>query len=1051
VSTIQGPPSADCGTDRRRARVRADALAGIDSVEASDDGRTLTVVFLGKAPDGLTPANVTINGGRRITGIAVTGIELDRPDDPELDDSMVVTVDRAGDSSAYALCVVETGPYGRPGNQPHHGFDPRYACASFTFQAACPSDHDCAARVTCPPVPAPAVVIDYTAKDYDSFTRLLLDRMALTVPDWAERHVPDLGLTLVEVLAYVADQLSYQQDAVAAEAYLDTARRRVSLRRHARLVDYAMHDGCNARAFITLMVAEDLTLRAGTYRFAAIDASAVAPQDQPQLGVVLLDDQLQQLPAEVGCEVFEPLIPGDIQLRQVHNEIGFWTWGNEDCCLPAGATSATLRDAWVPGHAGPDRPTMLKLREGDILVVEEVLGPRTGAPADADPGHRQAVRLVSVTKAVDDLYDQPVAEVTWADEDALTFQVCLSTHGGPQCQLLTDVSVARGNVLVADHGRSITFCGYGPETFPVPPAQVTVPSCGAPAFGCPDRPDESPALRFIHALLDRSRGGQGLTTGDIAQLGALVGAAAVTRADLAASAAASGQAAALEALLAQLTYPPVATRFRPLLSYAPVTQCTPYPAPELVSAAQAARLAGLPDQARARVTELQRIAADGRALTGVQLAELVTLFGQPTLDQFRLAARPAAALNEMLDRFDELLQAKLARAATLTAWAAAGLVLPAGAVWEIRSTWGDRYAEDLAPDDPALAGPAARVLIQDPRSALPAATAGGYTMISPGDPAVGEQLAGSWRPRRDLLAAGPRDLWFAGEVEDSGRLALRFGDGRQGMAPPAGGELRVSYRVGNGTAGNVGAEAISHLVLCDSVQEGVQLVRNPLAAAGGVDAESLADVRALAPLAPHRSRLRAITADDYAALATQVAGVARAAAQIRWTGSAEEVHVVIEPTGGEVPGDALISAVAHALEPFRRICHGLVVGPVTLVPLDIRLSICVDAGYQRAHVADAVLAALGTGTAPGGAPAFFNPAVTGFGDPVRVSRLVAAATAIPGVVSAQVTRLQRLFGTDQGELAAGLLRIGPLEVAQCDNNIDEPDNGRLSVVAGGGR
>src|SRR2546427_6685807 len=46
-----------------------------------------------------------------------------------------------------------------------------------------------------------------------------------------------------ELLAYVGDYLSYQQDAVATEAYLGTARRRVSVRRHARLVDYLVHDG----------------------------------------------------------------------------------------------------------------------------------------------------------------------------------------------------------------------------------------------------------------------------------------------------------------------------------------------------------------------------------------------------------------------------------------------------------------------------------------------------------------------------------------------------------------------------------------------------------------------------------------------------------------------------------------------------------------------------------------------------------------------------------------------------------------------------------------
>ena len=279
-------------------------------------------------------------------------------------------------------------------------------------------------------------------------------------------------------------------------------------------------------------------------------------------------------------------------------------------------------------------------------------GPRTGAAADADPGHRQAVRLVSVTAGVDELYDQPLVEVTWADEDALAFEVCVSTHGGPQCQLISDVSVARGNVLLADHGRSITFCGFAPQTFAVPPADVTVTPCGPPAFGCPDRQDESPAVAFIHALLTRSRAGQTLSADDIAQLGALAGTAAVARADLTADVAVPGQTAALEALLAQLSYPPVLTRFRPVLSYAPVTQQTAYPAPDLVSAAQAALLAGIEGRAQARVTELWRAARDGAALTSDQTAELVTLFGQATLDRVaadgpasRRAARAAGPVR----------------------------------------------------------------------------------------------------------------------------------------------------------------------------------------------------------------------------------------------------------------------------------------------------------------------------------------------------------------------------------------------------------------------
>ena len=1051
------PPQL-CQTELRRARVRAEQRAGIDAVEPSDDGLTLTVTFLGKAPDGIGPGNVRIDGGRRITAIKVLGVTVDREADPELDDRMRVTVDRAGDTSSYTLCVVQAGPYGQPGRLPYPGFDPRYSCAAFTFMASCPTDFDCAAAPPCPPAVRPGPVISYTAKDYDAFTQLLLDRMSLTVPDWTERHVPDLEVTLVEVLAYVGDQLSYQQDSVATEAYLDTARMRVSVRRHVRLVDYAMHDGCNARAFVTLAVSGEVTLTAGKYRFAAVDLSHLSPQDQPQLGPVISDDQLDHLPPGITPEVFEPLTADDVSLFPAHNQISLWTWGDEDCCLPAGATAATLRDAWVASAAGqgtagsgPGQGRALALAPGDFLVIEEVLGPRTGAAADADPTHRQVVRLTSVTPAVDDLYGQPVLEVTWADQDALAFQACLSAHGGPDCQLITDVSVARGNVVMVDHGRRITFCGSAQETIPVPPADVTVPSCCPPVSGCPDRPDESPAVALIHDLLSKARAGQPVTAGELAQLGALIGTAALARANLTADAPAPQQAAELEALLAQLSYPPVPARFRPVLSHAPVTQLTPYPDPALVSSGQAAIIAGIAGQARARLEQLWQAVRDGHALTAEEAAELTVIFGQGALAQAGLAGDAEAALRELLARFDQLLAVKLGRLAALSARAAAGAELGGDIVWEIRHTWGDAYAAGLDPADPVLAGPAAAVLGQDPRAALPAAQAEGFVMASPGHPAAGEQQAGTWLPRRDLLAAGPRDRFYVGETRDDGRLALRFGDGTHGAPPPAGGELRVSYRVGNGSAGNVGAEAISHLVLCGTAAAGVELVRNPMAAAGGTDPEPLSDVRQLAPLAPHRTLLRAITADDYAALAGQVNGVARAAADIRWAGSGEEVHVAIEPAGGEVPSDALITSVTHALEPYRRIGHGLVVVPADLVPLDIQLSVCVDPGYQRGHVHDAILAALGTGTAPAGTPAFFNPATLGFGDPIRVSRLVAAVTALPGVVSARVTRLRRLFGPADGALAAGLLSLGSREIAQCDNDPDRPENGRLSIVLGGGR
>src|SRR5207237_3077448 len=96
---------------------------------------------------------------------------------------------------------------------PPDGYDPMLSAVEFSFKVECPSDFDCQPKRVCPPEPRTEPDIDYLAKDYASFRQLLLDRMTLLMPQWQERHAADLGVALAEVLAYVGDYLSYQQDA----------------------------------------------------------------------------------------------------------------------------------------------------------------------------------------------------------------------------------------------------------------------------------------------------------------------------------------------------------------------------------------------------------------------------------------------------------------------------------------------------------------------------------------------------------------------------------------------------------------------------------------------------------------------------------------------------------------------------------------------------------------------------------------------------------------------------------------------------------------------
>ena len=261
------------------------------------------------------------------------------------------------------------------------GVDPQLASVMFSFKVECPSPFDCAPHNVCPPEPQPAPEIDYLAKDYASFRRLMLDRMAVLMPHWKERNAADLGITLVEALAYSADQLSYQQDAVATEAYLGTARKRISVRRHARLMDYFMSEGCNARTWVHFQVSADVIAAGPNDPAISIGTKIVDPDSAPGKSSSPDDPRIYEQ-AEIIFETMEPVQ----SLYAIHNELYFYTWSDRRCCLPKVRRVRPLRGTITPdGRALLRRGEMLDVSKPGSLVFEEVLGANTGDDADADP------------------------------------------------------------------------------------------------------------------------------------------------------------------------------------------------------------------------------------------------------------------------------------------------------------------------------------------------------------------------------------------------------------------------------------------------------------------------------------------------------------------------------------------------------------------------------------------------------------------------------------------------------------------------------------------
>lgn len=486
-----------CANERRLLAVKlAGLLNGVEYLEVRDTDETdpakkalrqrtlyvrlLLPVPVPPAPDALSEVNVVIDGGERIGTIAVEWAAAASAlpaaeaylatDVEEPEHVLVVRTRERGDFSRYRLALIAAA--GSPAPPP--GFDPQLAEVSFSFKVECPSDFDCEAACTCPPGVHHAPPIDYLAKDYQGFRRIMLERMSVLAPQWTERAAADVGVTLVELLAYVADELSYRQDAVATEAFLDTARSRVSLRRHARLVDYRMHDGCNARAWVRVQVGSaSVPLPAGTVLLSQVPG--LEPRLEP-------GSAAHEAAMSAGPVVFQTV--DDALLDADLNELRFWTWGEQGCCLPAGATTATLR-----GH----HPA---LRAGDVVVLAETVSPSTGEEADADPARRVAVRLVDVRDAVDpsgSLFVDGTTEVTeiaWHPDDALAFPLCLGVAQG-------DLETARvwGNIVLADHGQQVS----GEDLGQVPaPRLVRIADTG-----CPDpEPDVVPA-RYRPALAQR--------------------------------------------------------------------------------------------------------------------------------------------------------------------------------------------------------------------------------------------------------------------------------------------------------------------------------------------------------------------------------------------------------------------------------------------------------------------------------------------------------------------------------------------------------------------
>jgi hypothetical protein len=367
-----------------------------------------------------------IAGGERVLAGPVIGqVQVTSVSHPS-SGVLLLTVQPIGDYSVYTLTA-----------QPA-GFDPILSQIDFRFRPGCFSS-ECAPLTGYSPAP-PQPQIDYLAKDYASFQHTLISAMMQRVPNWQAVSEGDLDQVLIDLFAAVGDELSDYQDRVANEAYLSFARKRISLRRHASLMDYKIHEGNQA----TTTLAID-TQDTGTY---ALPVSCRA-WSGPDLKLA-------------NAAVFVSTTPQTI--HGILSRISIYTWSDVVPALAAGATtadlsfpsaaSANLVASWIQSGALPR------------LLIQEWLNPRTGRAADRDPRKRQILHLTpQATVLQDPLTLAWIVRVNWQKQDQLTANYCFVV----QCPSGTvrDVSLFHGNLVDMVQGLPQTAVYYAPGT-PLP-------------------------------------------------------------------------------------------------------------------------------------------------------------------------------------------------------------------------------------------------------------------------------------------------------------------------------------------------------------------------------------------------------------------------------------------------------------------------------------------------------------------------------------------------------------------------------------------------------
>lgn len=252
-----------------------------------------------------------------------------------------------------------------------------------------------------------------------------------------------------------------------------------------------------------------------------------------------------------------------------------------------------------------------------------------------------------------------------------------------------------------------------------------------------------------------------------------------------------------------------------------------------------------------------------------------------------------------------------------------------------------------------------------------------------------------WHEAPTLFGASPKDAYYTLRSDENGVGTIQFGDGKRGARLPTGQEnVRAVYRKGIGTAGNLKSGQLSQLL---SRPLGLKAASNPLAAEGGVDADSAGYARRNMPLGM-RTLGRVVSLRDYEDFARAYPGITKAQATILKTRIGHTVLITVAGESEKQLSDIVMSKLRNALkqnsDPLVR-CEVL---PHKNAYFKLALRIKRHPDHEIHRVLKNVEAALRTA---------FSFDTRDFGQVVSRSELIAIAQTVEGVLGVDLDKFYR--------------------------------------------